>query len=267
MERTAGQRTATPRGVLRRLRWPLATSLVLHGLVLAGAIWWAVDRSAAEQVPVAGILALRPAAAEPELVPEVIVTPPDLEDEFDFADALEQVVLEAQPVQEDELFDDETDCEAAEPLTCFEVPLTAAQGREPPPPPAPLVPVRVAPRPKPRPAVVTVRPAPRRPPPPPRAAPVPVRNPPLRVVFAPDRRRYYPQAALRRGLGGRTLVRLTIDANGRVTSAAVAQTSGYPVLDRAAVALAYAYRFTTGYGMRATRLPVSFRPPAGRYGS
>jgi TonB family protein len=268
MDRTAGQSSAPRRVALCRLRWPLLTSLLLHGLILGAAVWWAMERSVAKQAPVVGSLELRPAALEPDLVPEVLVEPPRLEDEFDFADALEHVVLETPPVADEVPFDDEAVCELSEPLTCFEVPLTAARGRAPPPTPAPVGPARVAPKPPPppRPTVIRVRPTPR-PPPRPRAVPAPMRNPPLRVVFAPDRRRYYPPAALRRGLGGRTLVRLTIDAQGRVTAAHVVQTSGHASLDRAAVALAYAYRFTSGYGMRATRLPVSFEPPARRFGS
>jgi TonB family protein len=72
---------------------------------------------------------------------------------------------------------------------------------------------------------------------------------------------------MRSGLGGRALVWLTIDTGGRVTSARIVQTSGSTLLDRAAVSLAYAYRFTTGHVVRTTRLPVTFRPPGGGLGS
>ena len=85
----------------------------------------------------------------------------------------------------------------------------------------------------------------------------------MRVVWAPDPRRYYPAAARPHRLAGRALVRLVIDAHGRVTNAYVLHSSGHAVLDRAAVSFAYAYRFIAGNGPRTTRLPVTFRPPPG----
>ena len=94
-----------------------------------------------------------------------------------------------------------------------------------------------------------------------RLAPTPIANreQPLRVVFAPNPSRYYPRDARRSGLQGTTVVKITIDVRGFVTRAVVQRSSGSRLLDDAAVALARAYRFSTGIRLRHTRLPVVFR--------
>lgn len=46
----------------------------------------------------------------------------------------------------------------------------------------------------------------------------------------------YPAAALRRGEQGLAVVRVTVGADGRATTAIVAQSSGHALLDSAAVA-------------------------------
>lgn len=92
-----------------------------------------------------------------------------------------------------------------------------------------------------------------------RAGSTAVRATPLRVLFAPDARHYYPRAARRARIEGRVLVRITIDPRGVVTHASVEGSSGVRLLDDAALALARAYRFTTAAQTRMTRLPVVFQ--------
>jgi TonB family protein len=84
------------------------------------------------------------------------------------------------------------------------------------------------------------------------------RGPPLRVLFAPDARRYYPVAARRMQLQGSVDIRITIDARGFVTGAVVERSSGSDLLDTAALALARDYRFSSGTRVRTMRLPVVF---------
>lgn len=55
-----------------------------------------------------------------------------------------------------------------------------------------------------------------------------------------------------------------IDGYGRVITARVAVSSGYGDLDRAALALARGYRFTSGSSVREARIPVVFRLAPGR---
>jgi protein TonB len=94
-----------------------------------------------------------------------------------------------------------------------------------------------------------------------RAAPraAPRMSSPLRVIYVPDIRQYYPADALRLQVQGSVRVVLHIDADGIVRHVAVERSSGFAVLDRAALTLARAYRFSAGSGWRRTRLPVTFR--------
>ena len=81
----------------------------------------------------------------------------------------------------------------------------------------------------------------------------------LRVLFAPDARHYYPIEARRQQVQGTVHVRITIDARGLVVRALVARGSGSDVLDAAAIALAWNYRFSRGSGPRHRLLPIVFR--------
>ena len=82
---------------------------------------------------------------------------------------------------------------------------------------------------------------------------------PLRVVFAPNPRDYYPSEARRDRRTGTVLVRITIGTRGDVVDARVVTSSHDDALDRAALRLARAYRFARGPVRRTTRLPVVFR--------
>ncbi len=111
-----------------------------------------------------------------------------------------------------------------------------------------LAPRKVAeePPPVPAPPPVTVRPpAPPAPPARPRAAPtprprgaMPVGR--LRPVVKPIS---YPEAARRAGIQGRARVAMTIDPNGTVVAVDLLASSGYAVLDRAALDSARRWRF------------------------
>jgi TonB family protein len=81
----------------------------------------------------------------------------------------------------------------------------------------------------------------------------------------------YPQALLDEGIGGRVLLRLFVDSAGTLVtdSTRVAESSGYPALDSAALAGAPALRFSpalrNGRPIAAPFLqPVHFRNPRAR---
>ena len=266
MENEGTQRAASGTRSTQLLRGPLFLSLLVHALGLGAALVWAAHREAPPALRIGSLVwhnAPEQAAVPPE--PEDVVPPP-LDETFELADALDQVVLAPQPEDLEAVFEEDPEPSVQPRMAFEELPLTAARGPRPAPVPAPAV-VRLPP-PAPRPTVVYVRPRPPTlAPPTPRVVPSPTQRSPVRVVWAPDPRRYYPATALQQGLGGRALVHLTIDGQGRVTHADIERTSGDALLDRAALELAYAYRFNPGTGLRATRLPVTFQPPAGTFGS
>ena len=81
------------------------------------------------------------------------------------------------------------------------------------------------------------------------SAPAPAAAPRQAKVDAPPRPRRtirpdYPAEARRRGIEGETTLELTVDAAGRVSSVAVAVSSGHPELDAAALRAVKAAEFT-----------------------
>lgn len=81
----------------------------------------------------------------------------------------------------------------------------------------------------------------------------------------------YPRALLDEGIGGRVLLRLFVDSSGRLIpdSTRLAESSGYPALDSAALAGAAGLRFSpplrNGRPIAAPFLqPVHFRNPQAR---
>ena len=81
----------------------------------------------------------------------------------------------------------------------------------------------------------------------------------------------YPAALLSEGIGGRVLLRLYVDSAGRLVgdSTRIAESSGYPALDSAALSGATALRFSpalrNGRPIAAPFLqPVHFRNPRAR---
>jgi protein TonB len=80
-------------------------------------------------------------------------------------------------------------------------------------------------------------PPPRPPPPPP---PPPTK---IQVTYRPDVEDYYPDAARRANQEGRAIVKLCISDTGKIDSAEIATTSGFPMLDEAAIKVGKAFRF------------------------
>jgi protein TonB len=75
----------------------------------------------------------------------------------------------------------------------------------------------------------------------------------------------YPRAAVARGWQGTVDVELRIDPTGAVTNAEIAESSGFPLLDSAALTVARQSRFHidgTGNGTRG-RITYSFRLTGG----
>lgn len=136
---------------------------------------------------------------------------------------------------------------------------------EPDPTPRPT-PKPEAPRatPKPKPVATPAR----KPAPTPRPAPKAPAAPTGAVVQArPDSPRNrppsYPDTARRQGWEGRVMVRASVDPNGRVTAVSVASSSGYGVLDQAALRAVKGWRFlpkTIGGAPTASiiEVPVNF---------
>ena len=97
----------------------------------------------------------------------------------------------------------------------------------------------------------------------------PVDLPP--VAINPVSPMIYPQALLEQGIEGRVLLRLYVDAQGKLVgdSTRIAESSGYPALDSAAVQGAPSLRFSPalrrGRPVSAPFLqPVHFRNPRNR---
>ena len=97
----------------------------------------------------------------------------------------------------------------------------------------------------------------------------PVDLPP--VAINPVSPMIYPQALLEQGIEGRVLLRLYVDAQGQLVgdSTRIAESSGYPALDSAAVQGAPSLRFSPalrrGRPVSAPFLqPVHFRNPRNR---
>jgi protein TonB len=82
--------------------------------------------------------------------------------------------------------------------------------------------------------------APPAPPPPPRAV---APGTPIKPISMPDVHDYYPEQARRDGQEGRAQVKVCVGANGKITSADVATSSGFPSLDEAATKVAKAAKF------------------------
>jgi TonB family protein len=104
---------------------------------------------------------------------------------------------------------------------------------------------------------------------PPAAIDEPVDLPP--VAINPVSPMVYPAALLEQGIEGRVLLRLYVDAQGKLVgdSTRIAESSGYPALDSAAVQGAASLRFSPalrrGRPVAAPFLqPVHFRNPRNR---
>jgi periplasmic protein TonB len=88
------------------------------------------------------------------------------------------------------------------------------------------------------------------------------------VMINPESPVEYPPALYARGIEGKVLLRLRVDESGHLVtdSTKIAESSGYPALDSAAVGAASRFRFTpalrNGTPVAATFLqPIHFRHP------
>ena len=86
---------------------------------------------------------------------------------------------------------------------------------------------------------------------------------PLKPTYAPDVADYYPDSSRRASEQGRALVKVCVNVGGKLDSAEVATTSGFPALDAAAIKYARAMKFkaATSEGKPVTscsNLPVKF---------
>ncbi len=70
---------------------------------------------------------------------------------------------------------------------------------------------------------------------------------------------FYPPEAVAQGIEGEVRLILRLGANGAVNDISIAASSGYPVLDNAAIKAAYAMGQLTGVTSRELILPVIFR--------
>jgi len=117
-------------------------------------------------------------------------------------------------------------------------------------------------------AVVTTQAAP---PPPPVIHVAPPPGTQMSPTFRPDVQDYYPETSRRNNEEGRTTVKICTDVKGKITNVEVANSSGHPLLDDAAVKVGKAYRFKPatqeGHAVEScATLPVRFELHAGGAG-
>lgn len=70
---------------------------------------------------------------------------------------------------------------------------------------------------------------------------------------------YYPSEAVKRGIEGEVRLLVSLSAEGRIADVSIAASSGYSILDNAAVKAAYAMGALPGSDSRELILPVIFR--------
>ncbi len=227
----------------------LGLSVGLHAILAAvGAISLAYE-SSPDQLVQLDLSAVELSFAEKEqeaspAVPPVVETPPPPPPEEKKDEKKEEVEEkveepepkpEPEPEPEPELLKEEAPEEPLPPSPKEE------PKPEPPKPPPPPKPVEV-PKPQPEP------PKPLPPPPPPQPVAPPPAAPRQAAIDAPPRPRRsikpdYPRGARARGEQGEVELEIEVGADGRVTSARVVHSSGYPELDGAALAAARAAKF------------------------
>ena len=101
-------------------------------------------------------------------------------------------------------------------------------------------------------------------PPPPASKPPPTRRPDAKREIQTAQRKlsehiFYPPEAIARGLEGEVRLIITLTPDGRVEDVHVGASSGYPILDNAAIKAAYAAGRLPGTTSRELILPVIFR--------
>lgn len=148
---------------------------------------------------------------------------------------------------------------SSEDLPPLEVSLTPPEA----PPPALLAPEPTVPEAMPETGTVSV-PLEHRPAPAPQPVPAPVAAGAVAAITQAASRQiaqylFYPPEAIAQGLQGQALVRLYLDEKGDAIAARLERSSGYPLLDDAAVRAATAVRSMPEGDAREILLPVRFR--------
>lgn len=220
---------------------PVLLSLVVHAVALATGYVLVAPPDRPGSRPLTTTLDVRALGAPRE--PELTIEDEQLSEVVTdtFAEPLPEVEP-AEPQQSDDLLEEGWDeAPSTAPPATLDIPLTAVgrRPRRPPPKRAPSQPPAAAP--------------------PPAPAFARSKAPPLVVVHAPRPVDYYPRSALRARRTGHVVVQITVGVQGRVTNAHVVTSSGHQDLDRAAIALARAYRFRPVARPRRARIPVVFR--------
>jgi protein TonB len=77
----------------------------------------------------------------------------------------------------------------------------------------------------------------------PRPPPAPVVDTKFSVTYKPDVNEFYPDVSRRNGEEGRALVKVCVEASGKIANADLGTSSGFPRLDEAAVRVVKAMRF------------------------
>jgi protein TonB len=224
----------------------VALATLVHVLVL-GVAWWllpAPDGNAFAQGPLVAGLMLRDVV--PDDIPEVVEA---LEQPTELIPDPEDVMPDERPPLPEPVLEDPRVLEPVESIELAPISLRMFDKRK---PPAPVI---VLP-PPPRPPVVPVAP-----PPAPAVARAPVvqRKRPLKATFLPASEDHYPLAAKQARLAGVVAVGLEIAADGHVSRTWVHISSGYEILDQAAVRMMYEARFDPPGMVRRARQDVRFR--------
>ncbi len=230
----------------RRLRWPnsVLLSAVVHGvagLLLLTA--WAREpaTSCGGQLQLHVVLEeLTETDTADEVTPERLEATP-----LEVAHRPPEVIfLPERPLEDTELEDLEP-LQTREPVCPVEIPLSVLACRVDRPEPAP------------EPPPPTARPAT---PPPPSVPSVARRRArlqsgPLQPLSMPT---WYPPEALQRGVAGTVLIEVAISMQGEVYQARIVATSGWEVLDQAAVASALRWRFAPIPARRRALIPIQY---------
>lgn len=227
-----------PRTPHRGLIW--SASIVAHALALLALAIWSQRAPAPDEVLVHASISqhVEEAAAPVDLFDEAVEPEPERLPPVEIQDTV--VVEEAL-----EIVDPESQVHAIQPENPMPL-LSPDAFRKPTPDPVPVpdIPPAVAAKPRPPVAQPARRPA--------------KRGGTLRLVGRPDIQSYYPYEARSRNIQGETIVLIQVDITGTVVRASVRRSSGYQILDAAAVRVAYAHTFAPGVTGRA-ELPVRFR--------
>lgn len=215
-----------------RARPAWLASLAIHGVLVAAVAWWLMDRlepTTAPPTPTPLNLAMFKAPAPVEPAPAPVEPPPVVE-----PPPPEPVVEEAPPPKP---------APVAKPRPKPEAKVAQPKPRSAPPAPKPVEPVPAEPIPPAEPPMLLKAPveAPLAATPPTPKPAVPAVDPGLEAAYrarvrqAVDAQKVYPRLARRMGEEGRVVLAFTLEADGRLASVRVVESSGSELLDEAAL--------------------------------